>query len=166
MNRRNFNRLSIENLERRELMAADAFVAGGVLPDFALEMNEQVVVSQVDSGIQVSGKNVTAAKSLSGQSNELPVDNAARDAAFGELGGLDFQKNEVEAKNQNTSQTDPLQSKSSWINGLSGTDLGSGRILGVSGMDLESGRILGLSGTDLGSGRIKGLSGTDLGSGR
>lgn len=54
MNCRTFNRFSIESLERRELMAADVALAGGVLNIVGTEMNDQVVVSQLDNAIQVT----------------------------------------------------------------------------------------------------------------
>ena len=46
MKRFNSNRLSIENLERREMMAADAVLANGVLNITGTEQADRIIVSQ------------------------------------------------------------------------------------------------------------------------
>jgi Ca2+-binding RTX toxin-like protein len=46
MKRRTSNRLSIENLERREMMAADAVLAGGVLSVTGTEQADHIILSQ------------------------------------------------------------------------------------------------------------------------
>ncbi|QDT31419.1 hypothetical protein [Thalassoglobus polymorphus] len=61
---------------------------------------------------------------------------------------------EVPAKNQ-TSKSYTTNTTQADVKGVSGLDLGSGRIKGLAGLDLGSGRITGVSGLDLGSSRFK-----------
>ena len=59
MKRRFSNRLSFENLERREMMAADAVLANGVLNITGTDQADRIVVSQVISPIGLMTVKVT-----------------------------------------------------------------------------------------------------------
>ena len=90
MKRRNYNRFSFESLERREMMAADVALAGGVLNIGGTEMDDQVVVSQVDNAIQVTITDPANGNTLANRSFAA---SAVKSIHVQCLGGNDFALN-------------------------------------------------------------------------
>ena len=126
MKRRFSNRLSFENLERREMMAADAVLANGVLNITGTDQADRIVVSQVASPIGLMTVKVTIHDIATGNQliNRSFADSSVRSVKVECFGGDDVAENNT--------------NKPSTMYGDNGTD----RLVGGSAVDtLFSGRV-------------------------
>jgi hypothetical protein len=126
MNRRFSNRLSIENLERREMMAADAVWASGVLNITGTEQADRIVVSQATTPTGLMTVKVTIHDIATGNQlvNKSFVNSSVTSIKVDCLGGDDVAENNT--------------NKPSTMYGDNGTD----RLVGGSAVDnLFSGRV-------------------------
>jgi hypothetical protein len=126
MNRLSSNRLSIETLESREMMAADAVLVGGVLNITGTEQADRIVVSQVTTPIGLMTVNVTIQDIATGNQliNKSFINSSVVSVKVDCFGGDDVAENNT--------------NKPSTMYGDNGTD----RLVGGSAVDtLFSGRI-------------------------